>query len=101
MASAAAKSQLGGRPILLNTESTFAKDYQRDSSLRPAQVSFGSKPEELKVSITSPLLGIATNAPWQRILKPAPRAVIQAPKPEPRSMRYELTDHEPKAIKPF
>src|SRR5436305_15211172 len=27
--------------------------------------------------------------------------VIQAPKPEPRIMRYELTDHEWTAIKPF
>ena len=29
------------------------------------------------------------------------RRVIQAPKPEPRIMRYELTDHEWVAIKPF
>jgi hypothetical protein len=29
------------------------------------------------------------------------RRVIQAPKPEPRIMRYELTDYEWAAIKPF
>src|SRR5436189_1713744 len=29
------------------------------------------------------------------------RGVIQAPEPEPRIMRYELTDHEWTAIKPF
>src|SRR5439155_58984 len=29
------------------------------------------------------------------------RRVIQAPEPEPRIMRYELTDHEWTAIKPF
>ena len=29
------------------------------------------------------------------------RRVIQAPKPEPRIMRYELNDHEWVAIKPF
>jgi len=29
------------------------------------------------------------------------RRVIQAPKPEPRIMRYELNDHEWAAIKPF
>src|SRR6266436_2840645 len=29
------------------------------------------------------------------------RCVIQAPKPEPRIMRYELTDYEWTAIKPF
>jgi hypothetical protein len=29
------------------------------------------------------------------------QAMIQAPKPEPRIMRYELTDHEWTAIKPF
>ena len=28
-------------------------------------------------------------------------AVIQAPKPEPRIMRYKLTDYEWAAIKPF
>ncbi len=31
----------------------------------------------------------------------AARRVIQAPKPEPRIMRYELTDYEWVAIKPF
>jgi hypothetical protein len=31
----------------------------------------------------------------------AGQRVIQAPKPEPRIMRYELTDYEWKAIKPF
>jgi transposase len=31
----------------------------------------------------------------------AGRRVIQASKPEPRFMRYELTDYEWKAIKPF
>jgi hypothetical protein len=31
----------------------------------------------------------------------AARRVIQAPKLEPRIMRYELTDYEWKAIKPF
>jgi len=29
------------------------------------------------------------------------RRVIQAPKPEPQIMRYELTDHEWTAIKPM
>jgi hypothetical protein len=29
------------------------------------------------------------------------RHEIQAPKPEPRIVRYELTDHEWAAIKPF
>ncbi len=31
----------------------------------------------------------------------SPRRVIQAPKPGPRIMRYELTDDEWAAIKPF
>jgi hypothetical protein len=31
----------------------------------------------------------------------AARAVIQAPKPEPRIMRYELSDYEWAAIKPM
>jgi hypothetical protein len=31
----------------------------------------------------------------------AARRVIQAPKPEPRIMRYELNDYEWAAIKPF
>jgi hypothetical protein len=34
-------------------------------------------------------------------LMASPRRVIQAPEPEPRIMRYELTDYEWDAIKPF
>ena len=35
------------------------------------------------------------------IVDPIALAVIQAPKPEPRIMRYELTGYEWTAIKPF
>jgi hypothetical protein len=44
-------------------------------------------------------IGICHNGPWR--VDDAGRRVIQAPKLEPRIMRYELTDYEWTAIKPF
>jgi Putative transposase of IS4/5 family (DUF4096) len=38
---------------------------------------------------------------WALWVEGVTRRVIQAPEPEPRIMRYELTDHEWVAIKPF
>ena len=44
-------------------------------------------------------IGICHDGPWR--VDDAARRVIQAPKLEPRIMRYELTDYEWRAIKPF
>jgi putative transposase of IS4/5 family DUF4096 len=45
--------------------------------------------------------GIATKPPLVQHVEPDCRGVIQAPKLEPRIMRYELTEYEWAAIKPF
>src|SRR6266545_1528758 len=44
-------------------------------------------------------IGIGHDGPWR--VDDAARRVIQAPKLEPRIMRYELTDYEWAAIKPY
>jgi hypothetical protein len=44
---------------------------------------------------------IATKGAWQRDVEASCQAVIQASKPEPRIMRYELADHEWATIKPM
>jgi hypothetical protein len=53
----------------------------------------------LKAEVKSGYIGICRDGPlW---VDGVARHEIQASKPEPRIVRYELTDHEWAAIKPF
>lgn len=46
-------------------------------------------------------IGVLASAPSPLRVDDVARRVIQAPKPEPQITRYELTDYESAAIKPF